>query len=150
MKTEKNFEKKVRNILEAQGHTVYSSGYPDFMVHRSGKYSGVAAVEVKQGSDKVRPNQEEMHKIFKQAGIPVYVIRPESLEENRKLRFKKIINITHYKDMMERISIIHSALEPRETYLLGIIEKCVREMSALRDEVRSIKKDLEIDGIILK
>ena len=150
MKTEKNFEKKVRNILEAQEHTVYSSGYPDFMVHRSGKYSGVAAVEVKQGSDKVRPNQEEMHKIFKQAGIPVYVIRPESLEENRKLRFKKIINITHYKDMMERISIIHSALEPRETYLLGIIEKCVREMSALRDEVRSIKKDLEIDGIILK
>ena len=150
MKTVKNFEEKVRNILEAQGHIVYSSGYPDFMVQRNGRYSGVAAVEVKQGTDKVRPNQEEMHKIFKQAGIPVYVIRPESLEENRKLRFKKIINITHYKDMMKRLSRIHSALEPRETYLLGRIEECVREMSALRDEVRSIKKDLEIDGIILK
>ena len=150
MKTEKNFEKKVRNILEAQGHTVYSSGYPDFMVHRSGKYSGVAAVEVKQGSDKVRPNQEEMHKIFKQAGIPVYVIRPESLEENRKLRFRKMINVTHYKDMIERVRNIHNSLEPRETFLLGLIEKCVKEMSELRCEVEAMSEDLEIEGVILK
>ena len=162
MKTVKNFEEKVRNILEAQGHIVYSSGYPDFMVQRNGRYSGVAAVEVKQGTDKVRPNQEVMHKLFKQAGIPVYVIRPESLndisgnlsgtisEENRKLRFRKMINITHYKDMMKRISRIHSALEPRETFLLGIIERCVKEMCELRGEVEAMKEDLEIEGVILK
>ena len=103
----KNFEQEVYRLLKDDGFDVLKNGYPDFMVRRNGRYSGVAAIEVKQGNDKVRPNQKEMHDLFKDAGIPVYVIRPEDIYEKRnslKFRFKKIIGFTHYKDMINRIN----------------------------------------------
>ena len=90
-KSVKNFEQRVYDHLKSDGFDVLRSGYPDFMVRRNGRYSGVCAVEVKQGSDKVRPNQKIMHDMFKDAGIPVYVIKPEDLygEDNTNIRNPK-------------------------------------------------------------
>ena len=154
-----NFEQKVYDHLKSEGFDVLRSGYPDFMVQRNGRYSGVCAIEVKQGTDKVRPNQEIMHNMFKDAGIPVYVIRPEDLygEDNTnirnpkpKFRFKKIVGVTHYTDMIERVNGLVSQCETKENYLVRLIENAMKEMSKLKEEINSLTNSIKVESIILK
>ena len=154
-----NFEQKVYDHLKSEGFDVLRSGYPDFMVQRNGRYSGVCAIEVKQGSDKVRPNQEIMHNMFKDAGIPVYVIRPEDLYEKDntnirnpkpKFRIKKIVGVTHYNDMIERVNRLVSQCKTKENYLVRLIEDAMKDMSKLREEIDSLANSIKVESIILK
>ena len=154
-----NFEQRVYDHLKSEGFDVLRSGYPDFMVQRNGRYSGVCAIEVKQGTDKVRPNQEIMHDMFKDAGIPVYVIRPEDLygEDNTnirnpkpKFRFKKIVGVTHYNDMIERVNRLVGQCKTKENYLVRLIEDAMKDMSKLREEIDSLANSIKVESIILK
>jgi len=155
----KDFENKVYKALEREGFDVLRSGYPDFLVRRNGKYGGVAAVEVKQGSDKVRDNQKEMHKLFNEAGIPVYVIRPENVygKDNMnirnpmlKRRFKKVIGFTHYSNVKEQVNHLTSKLEDKEDFTIRFIQKLMKEMDEIREEVKSLVSGLKVESIILK
>jgi len=155
----KDFENKVYKALEREGFDVLRSGYPDFLVRRNGRYGGVAAVEVKQGSDKVRDNQKEMHKLFNEAGIPVYVIRPENVygKDNMnirnpmlKKRFKKVIGLTHYTNIKEKVTSLSSKLKYKEDYTINLIQNMIKEMDEIREEVKSLVSGLEVESIILK
>ena len=155
----KDFENKVYKALEKEGFDVLRSGYPDFFVRRNGRYGGVAAVEVKQGSDKVRDNQKEMHKLFNEAGIPVYVIRPENVygKDNMnirnpmlKKRFKKVIGLTHYTNIKEKVTSLSSKLKYKEEYTINLIQNMIKEMDEIREEVKSLVSGLEVESIILK
>jgi Holliday junction resolvase len=155
----KDFENKVYKALEKEGFDVLRSGYPDFFVRRNGRYGGVAAVEVKQGSDKVRDNQKEMHKLFNEAGIPVYVIRPENVygKDNMnirnpmlKKRFKKVIGLTHYTNIKEKVTSLSSKLKYKEDYTINLIQNMIKEMDEIREEVKSLVSGLEVESIILK
>ena len=158
-KSVKNFEQRVYDHLKSDGFDVLRSGYPDFMVRRNGRYSGVCAVEVKQGSDKVRPNQKIMHDMFKDAGLPVYVVRPEDIygEDNKnirtpkpKFRFKKIIGVTHYNDMIQRVSRLESQCKAKENYMVQLIRDVMNDMSELREEVDALKNSMQVESVILK
>ena len=155
----KDFENKVYKALEKEGFDVLRSGYPDFFVRRNGRYGGVAAVEVKQGSDNVRDNQKEMHKLFNEAGIPVYVIRPENVygKDNMnirnpmlKKRFKKVIGLTHYTNIKEKVTSLSSKLKYKEDYTINLIQNMIKEMDEIREEVKSLVSGLEVESIILK
>ena len=155
----KDFENKVYKALEKEGFDVLRSGYPDFFVRRNGRYGGVAAVEVKQGSDKVRDNQKEMHKLFNEAGIPVYVIRPENVygKDNMnirnpmlKKRFKKVIGLTHYTNIKEKVTSLSSKLKYKEDYTINLIQNMIKEMDEIREEVKSLVSGFEVESIILK
>src|SRR5438034_2090382 len=66
-------EGNTQKALEASGFTVFRNGWPD-MIATDGD-AITFAVEVKRGSDFVRPNQEKVHTVLKQAGLPVIVSR---------------------------------------------------------------------------
>jgi uncharacterized protein YaaN involved in tellurite resistance len=155
----KDFENKVYQALEREGFDVLRNGYPDFFVRRNGRYRGIAAVEVKQGSDKVRENQKAMHKLFNEAGIPVYVIRPEDVygKDNTnirnpmlKRRFKKVIGLTHYSNVKEQVNQLTSKLEHKEDYTIRLIQNLMKEMDEIREEVKSLVSGLKVESIILK
>ena len=154
-----DFENNVYQYLKNEGYDVLRNGYPDFLVQRKGRYSGVCAIEVKQGNDKVRPNQTVMHNMFKDAGIPVYVIRPEDLygADNKnirnpkpKYRFKKIVAVTHYNDMIQRINQLESQCQIKESVLIKLIQNAVKQMSALREEIDSLTNSIKVESVILK
>ena len=158
-KSVKNFEQMVYDHLKSDGFDVLRSGYPDFMVRRNGRYSGVCAVEVKQGSDKVRPNQKTMHDMFKDAGIPVYVVRPEDIygEDNTnirnpkpKFRFKKIVTATHYNNMADRVNRAIDLCKTKENYMVQLIRDAMNDMAELREEVDSLKNSMQVESVILK
>ena len=155
----KNFEQRVYEHLVADGFDVLRSGYPDFMVRRNGRYTGIAAIEVKQGSDKVRHNQKLMHDMFKEAGIPVYVIRPEDIYEKSKkgytlktpkLRFKKIIGATHYNNMVERINSVALMAKNKEDFLIKNIRNATVAMDKLRCEIDILINSIHVESVILK
>jgi hypothetical protein len=155
----KDFEQKVYEHLKREGFDVLRSGYPDFMVKRNGRYSGVCAIEVKQGSDKVRPNQTEMHDMFKDAGIPVYVVRPEDLygENNTakikpkaKFRFKKIVTATHYNDMISRINALSSRFNTEKSVYVSLIEGAMKDMADVGEKVESLMNSIKVESVILK
>jgi hypothetical protein len=130
----KDFENKVYQALEREGFDVLRNGYPDFFVRRNGRYRGIAAVEVKQGSDKVRENQKAMHKLFNEAGIPVYVIRPEDVygKDNTNIR----------NPMLKR--------RFKKDYTIRLIQNLMKEMDEIREEVKSLVSGLKVESIILK
>ena len=154
----KDFENKVYKALEKEGFDVLRSGYPDFLVRRNGRYGGVAAVEVKQGSDKVRDNQKEMHKLFNEAGIPVYVIRPENVygKDNMnirnpmlKKRFKKVIGLTHYTNIKEKVTSLSSKLTYKEDYTINLLQNMTHQLDEIREEVKSLVPGVDVESIIL-
>ena len=155
----RNFEQIVYDQLKDDGFDVLRSGYPDFMVRRNGRYSGVCGIEVKQGSDKVRPNQKEMHDMLKDAGIPIYVIRPEDLYGDNntnirnpkpKLRFKKIVTATHYKDLAERVNNVVHHCKTKEDHMVRLISDAMKRMTELREEVDALMSSMEVESVILK
>lgn len=143
------FEEKVKMLFERNDFTVLQSGWPDFLVKRHGRYSGIAAVEVKQGHDKVRPNQLKMHNMLKEAGIPVYVIRPEDLGDKTKKRFKKIINITDYKNMIDDINRLEHGISIKEDYYLREIEQALKYLSQIRERIDELADSQQIESVIL-
>jgi len=85
-----NFEKEVQEYFQADGWTVLRNGWPDFFCLKIVQQSygapeiKLSAVEVKRGADKLSMAQEAMHKALRQAGIPVWVIRPKDLVKKKR------------------------------------------------------------------
>jgi hypothetical protein len=69
-------ERRVLNMLQAQGHTeVIRNGWPDFGVVVNGKLVGI---EVKRGpNDKLNADQRNAHKLLRKAGIEVLVVEDD-------------------------------------------------------------------------
>ena len=149
-----NFEIKVKQLFERNGFTVLQTGWPDFLIKRNGRYEGIAAVEAKQGSDKVRPNQKKMHNMLKEAGIPVYVVRPETLKAAEKQRFKKIVSITDYKNMIKNIEQLESTLQCAEKYhyrwMENEVNNRIKIVSTARLEIEELKECLSVESVILR
>ena len=149
-----NFEIKVKQLFERNGFTVLQTGWPDFLIKRNGRYEGIAAVEAKQGSDKVRPNQKEMHNMLKEAGIPVYVVRPETLKAAEKQRFKKIVSITDYASMIKKIEQLESTLKFAESsyyrWLEDEVNTRMKTVKMARLEIEELKEGISVESVILK
>ena len=65
-------EKRLREQLEAEGCTVHTKGWPDFIVvYPDGR---IKAIEVKSTCDVVRPHQQAIHKALRVAGVEVEVV----------------------------------------------------------------------------
>ena len=74
-------EKWLRAKLEAEGCNVHTKGWPDFLVvYPDGR---VKAIEVKSGSDFVKPDQAAVHEILRALGIEVEVVYV-NLEQERE------------------------------------------------------------------
>jgi hypothetical protein len=65
------------------GAKAHRSGWPDFLIEHEGK---TIAVEVKNGTDKVRPRQRRMFEALERAGIRVYVWHPRFPDKLRPWR----------------------------------------------------------------
>lgn len=76
------FERKIKWHLERRGFTVLKRGWPDFLCFDDGWRDGrLMCVEVKSKGDKLTPEQVLMHKMLKNAGIPVYVANEKTYEK---------------------------------------------------------------------
>ena len=137
-------ETQVAKYFEDQGYTVLSTGWPDLMLIRRGRYEGVATVEVKRGSDKVRPNQEEMHKALRMAGVPIYVVHPNDIRGN--YRFKKIVTLEHYDSLRRQVHIMKSGVQSLE----GGIGRLQRDYEEIVMEMNRIIEGIEVSGVILE
>lgn len=87
-------EETVKRALEKRGFAVFRNGWPDFLClkksgrhagpnalqYRGGRFDGMCAVEVKSSSDKLSEAQLLVHAILNIIGVPVYVLRPESVQ----------------------------------------------------------------------
>ena len=86
------FEKWAASFFAQVGFEVLNSGWPDLlMVTPQGK---ICAVELKQGTDTVKPNQKRVHELLCRAGVPTIVLRSNPsmarfLQENNIPREKK-------------------------------------------------------------
>jgi hypothetical protein len=68
-------ERRVFNVLQSEGYfDIIRSGWPDFGVVVDGKLVGI---EVKEGSDILRPSQINTHKLLKKAGIDTLVVKAD-------------------------------------------------------------------------
>ena len=67
-------ENKARKALEDKGLLVLTRGWPDFLVIDERKGTGFA-LEIKEGLDKLSPDQELMHKYLVSLGLPVYICK---------------------------------------------------------------------------
>jgi hypothetical protein len=73
-------EKQVADGLRAQGYTVLKSGCPDFFAFKDGSFK---FIEVKHGSDTVKPNQLKYHEALKQHGIEVEIVHLEKPDRSQ-------------------------------------------------------------------
>ena len=89
-------EQKVAEYLQKKrGFRVIRRGWPDFLCVRqeynkitksyTGRFSGIVAVEVKAGKDRLSEDQAIVHAVLKLAGIPTYVLKPEQIPDRPKL-----------------------------------------------------------------
>ena len=70
-------ESNVAEGLRKKGYnTIITSGWPDLLC-RNNSTGDVVAVECKQRTDRVRPNQRLCHQMLATAGLPVYVVGPK-------------------------------------------------------------------------
>jgi len=102
-------ESIVKEIIENKGCTVYKTGFPDFLVkHKSG---AICFVEVKQGSDKVRDNQKEVHDVLKEAKIPVYVWKYPNDNEKNISFINHDFNLVNYNFIRNWAIQVHETLQ---------------------------------------
>jgi hypothetical protein len=70
-------ERAVFEDLRREGYAVLRNGWPDFLCTRTlAGEKEVCCIEVKSKTDRLTPEQNEVHKVLAAAGIPVRVIRP--------------------------------------------------------------------------
>lgn len=67
-------ENWVKEQCELKGFEVFRSGWPDFLLFHT-KTKTAIFLEVKSNKDSVRLEQKRMHKILKQIGLTVKVVR---------------------------------------------------------------------------
>lgn len=80
------YEQSIINALRKNGWKVLDRGWPDLLVWREGRCRGsvrVGAVEIKRGKDKLRPEQDAVHKVLRAIGLPVQVVREDFLANLR-------------------------------------------------------------------
>ena len=87
-------DEQVAEMFRQKGWSVLTSGWPDLLAYKpflhkgEGPWGGEAigggeimAIELKRGSDRMRPNQEEMRKVFVQHfGIPFYIAKDDDIK----------------------------------------------------------------------
>lgn len=115
-------EKTVLKQLEAQGYEVFDRGWPDFLVRH--RITGeVKAVEVKATTDSVRPEQERMHTVLADRGIPTEVVRVKTPNYRKE----------------EQISIIRKMME--DNYLVSTNE-IYRETGISQNRAWQVMKEI--------
>ena len=57
-----------------KGWKVLKNGWPDYLIYKDNE---IAFVEVKDGSDRLRPNQIEMLKLLSKFGLKCFTWRPK-------------------------------------------------------------------------
>lgn len=82
-------DEQIATILREGGWNVVTSGWPDVLAYKppvvsdSGKIvtgGEVMAIEIKRGTDKLRPSQKEMQKVFlENLGVPYRIARDEDI-----------------------------------------------------------------------
>ena len=79
-------ETAVKNELERRGFKVYRNGWPDFLAVKKldGKFRehlGVMGIEVKNNGDKLSEAQTVIHRVLRQARLPVHVVSALAVQE---------------------------------------------------------------------
>jgi hypothetical protein len=80
-------EKTVKDELERRGFAVYRNGWPDFLAVKridGGSLNGrlgVMGIEVKNKGDKLSESQTIIHRVLRQARLPIHVVSPLEVKE---------------------------------------------------------------------
>lgn len=77
------WEDKVARIANSEGLGAAANGWPDLLITDPRDGGIVCVVECKRGEDKLSLEQSWMHQVFRRAGVPVIVARPEHEEDIR-------------------------------------------------------------------
>lgn len=139
-------EKKVFEWLTKRNWTVLKRGWPDFLCvrkkkkvpagcmfpdlsdcnpHCTNKYE-IFCIEVKRNKmDLLRPQQQQMHCILRELGVPVYVVTEESLKLPEK---RKVLKLNH--DSLD-------SLRKRIFYAERSIEAASAEVRRMQEELNS-------------
>lgn len=73
-------DKVVAEALERKGWETLTSGWPDILAFQP-KTRRVMAVELKRGSDRLRPEQQRMQSVFVDLmGVPFHIARDEDIK----------------------------------------------------------------------
>ena len=162
-----SFEKKVKTYLECLGFEVLRNGYPDFMIRRLGQFEGLACVEVKNRSDKLRPEQVKMIDAFKELGLPTYILRPQDFEEGKNShkqtpagkekkigRCKKVISAKDYKALSENVKWIKSRIESRSEWWLDTVLRQIdgelQHYLKLLDKISEVEEFIKSHGVVIE
>lgn len=81
-------EQLVKDELERRGFICYRNGWPDFLAIRktqrgAAECLGVMGVEVKTNGDKLSEAQQIIHRILRQARIPIHIVSPLTVKDLR-------------------------------------------------------------------
>src|SRR5579885_1682519 len=90
-------------FLRDNGCKVMTKGWPDLLVLAPG--GSAIAIELKQGSDKVRPHQKEVHKVLNDAGLLTWCISDRAED-------------TPFTSFIDNVPLIHALnkIHPREDF----------------------------------
>lgn len=113
-------EEKIAKILRKRGFKIFHIGWPDFLCINK-KTNRCFALEVKKGTDRIKPHQQKMHDALNDCGLPVYVTYGR---ENLRRKGRKIFTEEVRKEMQDRI------------------DKIIAENNALRKAVIRLEKKL--------
>ena len=168
-----SFEQKVKLYLEGLGFEVLRNGYPDFMIRRNNdptygkKYNGLACVEVKNRSDKLRPEQVKMIDAFKELGLPTYILRPQDFEKGENShkrtptgkekaigRCKRVISATDYKRLSSDIAHLKQGVESRSEWWLDTVLRQIdgelQHYLKLLDKISEVEEFVKSHGVVIE
>ena len=166
-----SFERKVKVYLEGLGFEVLRNGYPDFMVRKKGPkwkgHTGLACVEVKSRSDKLRTEQAKMIDAFKELGLPTYILRPQDFErgenshkqtptgkEKKIGRCKRVISASDYKRLSSEVAHLKQGVESRSKWWLDTVLKEIdnelQHYLKLVDKISEVEEFIKSHGVVIE
>ena len=153
-------EQEVKEKLEGRGYTVLRNGWPDFLCirkvskrtrttygyeHHTEVY-GLMGVEVKARGDKVSEDQRAVHRALRAAGIPVYVMGLDALDNGERISTKRFL--THAD--IKLLKAHGEALKADLAFLEGQIHKKREDISAFYGHVDALSLTLDAATVALE
>ena len=128
-------DEQVAEMLRKKGWKVLTKGWPDLLVYQPVTHNGngavvgggqVMAIEIKRGTDKLRPEQEEMKNVFVyNLDVPFYVAKDEDIIAMTRKRGRIVVpwnsltsvtawatELTNNQELLtQRIKLLNEELE---------------------------------------
>ena len=139
-------DEQVAEVLRKTGWQVLTKGWPDLLAYKpplvsrhgntiledSGK---IMAIEIKRGNDKLRPEQEEMRKVFLQnMNVPYHIAYDKDIENITRKKGRVVVPWSSLGSIQQSVADL--------TANLASLTKRVKEITEELDKVTVIFQNL--------